>query len=60
MASLDFTVKLKFSPDQETMDLILKLLDLWQDAHPDMMVAMVPQKDRYGYEIIGRSGKHDL
>jgi len=59
MASLDFTVKLKFSPDQETMDLILKLLDLWQDANPDQMVAMVPQKDRYGYEIIDRSGKTD-
>jgi len=60
MASLDFTVKLKFSPDQETMDLILKLLDLWQDANPDQMVAMVPKKDRYGYEIIDRSGKKNI
>lgn len=59
MASLDFTVKLKFSPDQETMDLILKLLDLWQDANPDRMVAMVPQKDRYGYEIIERGKSNE-
>lgn len=59
MASLDFTVKLRFSPDQETMDLILKLLDMWQDAHPDQMVAMVPQKDRYGYEIINRRNMHE-
>lgn len=39
------------------MQLILKLLDLWHDANPGMMVAMVPQVDRYVYEIIDRSGK---
>lgn len=47
-------VKIRLVPDTETMDVILKLLDLWQDANPDRMVAMVPQKDRYGYEIIDR------
>lgn len=46
--------KIRLVPDTETMDVILKLLDLWQDANPDRMVAMVPQKDRYGYEIIDR------
>lgn len=54
MAEIHMSAKIKIVPDQETMDLILKLLDLWQDANPDRMVAMVPQKDRYGYEIIER------
>ena len=51
--------KIRLVPDTETMDVILKLLDLWQDANPDRMVAMVPQKDRYGYEIIDRSVKKE-
>ena len=59
MAELNFTAKIRLVPDEETMQLILKLLDLWQDANPGMMVAMVPQKDRYGYEIIDRGEKHD-
>ena len=59
MAELNLTAKVRLVPDDETMQLILILLNLWQDANPDMMVAMVPQKDRYGYEIIDRSGKHD-
>lgn len=57
MAELNLTAKVRLVPDEETMQLILKLLDLWQDANPGMMVAMVPQEDRYGYEIIDRSGK---
>ncbi len=44
-------------PDDDTMKVILMLLNLWQDDNPDMMVAMVPRKDRYVYEIIDRSGK---
>ena len=47
-----FTIKIRLCPDDETMAAILKLLNLWQDAHPDLMVAMVPAKDRYQYEII--------
>lgn len=61
MAMLDsFTVSVRITPDDETMETILKLLNLWQDAHPGKMVAMVPQKDRYGYEIIDWSEKHAL
>ena len=47
-------LKVRFVPDRETLDVILKLLDLWQDANPDKMIAMVPAKDRYVYEIIDR------
>lgn len=49
-----FTIKIRLCPDDDTMAAILKLLNLWQDAHPDLMVAMVPAKDRYEYEIIRR------
>lgn len=52
MASDKFTLKIRLIPDDETMEAILLLLNLWQDANPDHMVAMVPAKDRYEYEII--------
>ena len=48
----EITVKIRLIPDDETMAVILAMLNLWQDANPDHMVAMVPAKDRYEYEII--------
>lgn len=51
--------KIELSPGEDTMKAILALLDLWQDANPDKMVAMVPQNDRYGYEIIGKGIAED-
>ena len=56
-----FTVKIRLIPDDETMAAILKLLNMWQDAHSDLMVAMVPAEDRYQYEIIksGRAADRD-
>ena len=47
-------VEFRLVPDEKTMDVILNLLDLWQDANPDLMVAMVPDRDKYTYAIIGR------
>ena len=44
-------------PGEDTMKAIIAMLNLWQDAHPDKMVMMVPQGDRYGYEIIDRGRK---
>lgn len=52
MAKLNFTAKVRLVPDDETMEVILKLLNLWQDANHGKMVAMVPQNDRYVYEIV--------
>lgn len=52
-----FTIRVRLCPDDETMAAILKLLNLWQDANPDHMVAMVPAKDKYQYEIIRRGEK---
>lgn len=50
----DFKVKVRLVPDKQTMEVVLKLLDIWQDDNPDMMVALVPGKDRYVYEIVDR------
>ena len=51
---------IRLIPDDDTMKVILKLLDLWQDDNPDMMVAMVPAKDRYQYEIIDMKKEDNL
>ena len=51
---------IRLSPDDDTMKVILTLLNLWQDDNPDMMVAMVPAKDRYQYEIIERTKSHEI
>ena len=59
MASDVFTIHVRLSPDEETMRVILMLLNLWQDANPDLMVAMVPAKDRYEYEIIRKRRAND-
>lgn len=60
MASDKITFKIQLCPDDETMAAILMLLNLWQDANPDHMVAMVPAKDGYEYEIIRkRRAIHD-
>lgn len=45
---------IRLIPDDDTMKVILNLLNLWQDDNPDMMVAMVPGEDRYVYEIIDK------
>lgn len=55
----EITVKIRLIPDDETMAVILAMLNLWQDANPDHMVAMVPAKDRYEYEIIRKRRAND-
>ena len=55
MAEIEkITIGIRLIPDDDTMQVMLKLLDLWQDDNPNMMVAMVPAQDRYQYEIIER------
>ena len=56
----DLTINVRFVPDEETMDIIIRMLNLWQDSNPDRMVAMVPAKDKYQYEIIERENKHEI
>ena len=51
---------IRLIPDDDTMKVILKLLDLWQDDNPNRMVAMVPAKDRYQYEIIEMEKQHEI
>lgn len=61
MAIDTITIKVRLGPDEQTMKLILMLLNMWQDNNPGQMVAMVPAKDGYQYEIIpsGRKVKDD-
>ena len=54
------SIGIRLVPDDDTMKIILKLLDIWQDDNPNMMVAMVPAKDRYQYEIIERKKEHEI
>ena len=53
-AMRDLTIEMKLVPDDQTMQAIMLLLGIWQDSHPEKMVAMVPDHDRYKYEIIDR------
>lgn len=55
MATHTIDMQIRLGPDEETMQIILLLLNLWQDNNPDKMIAMVPDKDKYKYEIINRS-----
>ena len=59
MASMKpIELKVRIVPDEKTMGAVLSILDLWQEANPGKMVAMVPGKDGYVYEIIDlKSGK---
>ena len=52
-----FTAKIHVCPSDETMDAILALLNLWQECNPDLMVAMVPDREKYVYEIIRKGDK---
>ena len=54
------SIGIRLIPDDDTMKVILKLLDLWQDDNPDKMVAMVPARDRYQYEIIERRKNNEI
>ena len=54
------SIGIRLIPDDDTMKVILKLLDLWQDDNPNMMVAMVPAKDKYQYEIIEMEKQHEI
>ena len=51
------TVGIRVVPDPETMAAILLLLNLWQDDNPDKMIALVPDHERYVYEIINRKDR---
>ena len=55
----EIAIKIRLIPDDETMAVILAMLNLWQGANPDHMVAMVPAKDRYEYEIIRKRRAND-
>ena len=59
MAEAVMNLQINLCPSDETINVILMLLNMWQDANPGKMIAMVPAGDRYQYEIIMRSGKDE-
>ena len=52
----EMSMKINLCPSEDSMAAILALLNVWQDANPGLMVAMVPAGDCYKYEII-KSGR---
>ena len=59
VASDRLTVEVRVTPGEDTMRMVLALLNLWQDAHPGKMVALVPDREKYVYEVIERGGDCD-
>ena len=59
MAKAVMNLQINLCPSDETMKVILMLMNMWQDANPDQMIAMVPNSEKYEYEIIRRSGKDE-
>jgi len=53
------SLQINLCPSDETIKVILMLLNMWQEANPDHMIAMVPNREKYVYEIIRRSGKDE-
>lgn len=49
----DFKVNVRLVPDKQTMEIVLKLLDLWQDDNPQQMVAI----DNGHYRIVNVEGR---
>ena len=57
MAELKANVQVQLVPDKRTMDLVLAMLMVWQEANPMQEVALVPDGDGYEYRIIDREYK---
>ena len=53
----DFTVNICFVPDDTTMRVIMSLLNLWQEHHPDKMICTYNVGDSYRYEIVDKGVK---
>lgn len=53
MASIgDLTVNIRLVPDSKTMDVILKLLDFWQEDNPKQMIVRAGDH----YRIVNKTG----
>ena len=59
MAEAVMNLQINLCPSDETIKVILMLLNMWQEANPDQMIAMLPNREKYVYEIIRRSGKDE-
>ena len=59
MAEAVMNLQVNLCPSDETIKVILMLLNMWQEANPDQMIALLPNREKYVYEIIRRSGKDE-
>ena len=59
MAEAIMSLQINLCPSEETIKVILMLLNMWQEANPEQMIAMVPNREKYVYEIIRRSWKDE-
>lgn len=59
MAEAVMNLQVNLCPSDETIKVILMLLNMWQEANPDQMIALLPNREKYEYEIIRRSGKDE-
>ena len=57
MAKPEMHVEIKLCPTDETMQVLIGLLNMWQDAHPNKEVSLVPDGACYGYKIVDREYK---
>lgn len=53
MASIgDLTVNIRLVPDNKTMDVVLKLIDFWQEDNPKQMIVSAGDH----YKIVNKTG----
>ena len=65
MAAAEITAQCRLDVSDDTLRAVCALLDVWQDAHPDKMVLLAPDGDKYRYQVcdvpdghISRERKH--
>lgn len=61
----ELQVNVALNVTDDTIQAVCGLLNVWQDAHPDKMVLLAPDGDKYSYQVcdvpdgqISRDRKH--
>lgn len=65
VGELSIPVKLTLDVSDDTIQAVCGLLNVWQDVHPNRMVLLAPDGDKYSYQVcdvpdgqISRDRKH--
>ena len=59
MARAEITAVVRMIPDDETIAACLMMLNLWQEANPDKLVLLMPNGEKYRYEIMEKEGRNN-